>query len=313
MKKRLDRTENISKIIDACIPEKIGSGMHYVVLLFLTALMCITAVYWVSQFFFVTVHAPMLVASMGAAAVLMFASPASPMASSWAFLVGNSLSAIVGVTAFLCFGNTPFGAGVAVATAILIMHFTHSMHPPGGATALFAVVGGSLVEQLGYYYLLFPVLLNVSVFFIVVRLHRFYLKNRQKNLQYASKLHEAIIPHVDKFKQQAHGEFIRTDIEQAIKMVGGNPDVSLDYLYQLFENTLTHAQVRKLDHMGFKPLKINPPIVYFGDDLKKIIASKASFEEHTPVVSSFANSKITGGRPALMDDERSVEEESEES
>jgi CBS-domain-containing membrane protein len=41
---------------------------------------------------------------------------------------------------------------------VLCMHLTRTMHPPGGATALIAVVGGDHLRALGYWYLLFPVL-----------------------------------------------------------------------------------------------------------------------------------------------------------
>ncbi len=41
------------------------------------------------------------------------------------------------------------------------------MHPPGGATALVAVVGGSEIEELGFQFVLTPVALNVTVISIV--------------------------------------------------------------------------------------------------------------------------------------------------
>ena len=48
-------------------------------------------------------------------------------------------------------------SSVAVATAIALMHATKTLHPPGGATALIAVIGGEKVHELGYLYVIIPV------------------------------------------------------------------------------------------------------------------------------------------------------------
>jgi CBS-domain-containing membrane protein len=47
-------------------------------------------------------------------------------------------------------------ASVAVATAIALMHATRTLHPPGGATALVAVVRSPDVHALGFLYVLVP-------------------------------------------------------------------------------------------------------------------------------------------------------------
>jgi len=65
--------------------------------------------------------------------------------------------------------QAPAAAAIAVSSAILLMHLTRSMHPPGGATALIAVVGGDSIRELGYLYAVFPVLLG-SVILLVVAL-----------------------------------------------------------------------------------------------------------------------------------------------
>jgi CBS-domain-containing membrane protein len=55
---------------------------------------------------------------------------------------------------------------VAVATAITLMQLTHTLHPPGGATALIAVIGSSPVYDMGWGYL-FPVLMGATVLLLV--------------------------------------------------------------------------------------------------------------------------------------------------
>jgi CBS domain-containing membrane protein len=105
--------------------------------------------------------------SMGAAAVLLFAVPHGPLSQPWALLGGNILSAIAGVSCALVFENPYVAGGVAVGSAIAVMHVARCIHPPGGATALAAVIGGPGIHALGYGYVLMPTLLNVCVLLVI--------------------------------------------------------------------------------------------------------------------------------------------------
>jgi CBS domain-containing membrane protein len=58
-------------------------------------------------------------------------------------------------------------AALAVSLAIVVMHFTRTLHPPGGATALIAVIGGQKVHDLGYIYVLSPVLTSAMLMLLV--------------------------------------------------------------------------------------------------------------------------------------------------
>lgn len=111
--------------------------------------------------------AAMVVASMGASAVLLFAVPHGPLSQPWPMLGGHVLSALVGVTAARTIGSTELAAAVAVGAAIGLMHVGRCIHPPGGATALTAVIGSTAVHDLGYGFVLRPVLLNVAVMLAV--------------------------------------------------------------------------------------------------------------------------------------------------
>lgn len=82
--------------------------------------------------------APLLIAPIGAAAVLVFVFPASPMAQPWPVFGGNVLSALVGLAVHALLPESPWSAGLSVAGAIAVMSVTRSLHPPGGACALFA-------------------------------------------------------------------------------------------------------------------------------------------------------------------------------
>lgn len=107
-----------------------------------------------------------VVPSMGAATVLLFAVPHGPLSQPWALFVGNALSAAVGVSCALIINNILVAAALAVGIAIGLMHLTRSIHPPGGATALAAVIGGEAVRDLGYWYVFAPTLLNCCIIFV---------------------------------------------------------------------------------------------------------------------------------------------------
>lgn len=104
--------------------------------------------------------ASMLIASMGASAVLLFAVPHGQLSQPYPVIVGHLFSACIGVTCAKFIPFVPLAAGCAVGLAILAMHQFKCIHPPGGATALTAVVGGPAIKALGYGFAVFPVLLN---------------------------------------------------------------------------------------------------------------------------------------------------------
>lgn len=100
----------------------------------------------------------LMIGSFGASAVLIYGAVDSPLAQPRNLIGGHFLSALVGVAALQIFsGQLWLAAPLAVATAIAVMQLTNTLHPPGGATALIAVIGGEEVHQLGYLYCLFPV------------------------------------------------------------------------------------------------------------------------------------------------------------
>lgn len=104
-----------------------------------------------------------VIASMGASAVLLFAVPHGQLSQPWPVLAGHGLSAAIGVLCARYLGPGWISAGCAVGLAIAVMHQLKCIHPPGGATALTAVVGGDAVQALGFQYVLWPVLINAVI------------------------------------------------------------------------------------------------------------------------------------------------------
>lgn len=116
---------------------------------------------------------PLLVAPMGASAVLVFAVPASPLAQPWSVIGGNTLSAAVGLLVAHFVPEPVLATGLAVSLAILVMSITRCLHPPGGAAALMAVLGGGTVDAWGPLFPIMPVLLNAIVLAIAgIAFHR---------------------------------------------------------------------------------------------------------------------------------------------
>ena len=104
-----------------------------------------------------------IVASMGASAVLLFAVPHGQLSQPWPVLTGHFVSAVIGISCARYVPDIAFAAALAVGASIAAMHFLKCIHPPGGATALTAVLGGSAIHELGYSFVVFPVLSNSVV------------------------------------------------------------------------------------------------------------------------------------------------------
>jgi CBS domain-containing membrane protein len=120
-------------------------------------------VYFCNRFVGAPQAGALLVASMGASAVLLFALPHGPLSQPWAVIGGHGSSAVVGVAWATLVSDLPIAAALAVGSSIALMQVLRCVHPPGGATALSAVIGGPTVHALGMRYVLTPVLLNAMV------------------------------------------------------------------------------------------------------------------------------------------------------
>jgi CBS-domain-containing membrane protein len=107
-----------------------------------------------------------VIASMGASAVLLFAVPHGPLSQPWPVLAGHLLSAVIGVTCAQAIADPMLAAACAVGLAIGTMQQLKCIHPPGGATAFTAVMGGPAIHELGYRFVLFPVLINAAAMIV---------------------------------------------------------------------------------------------------------------------------------------------------
>lgn len=115
-----------------------------------------------------TVTQLFLIGSLGATAVLIYGAPMAEFSQPRNLVGGHVLSALVGVTiAKFLSGDLLLASAIAVSISIALMHLTRTLHPPGGATALIAVIGGDAITNLGYYYVISPVLLGSVIMLLV--------------------------------------------------------------------------------------------------------------------------------------------------
>jgi len=180
-----------------------------------------------------TPEVSLLVAPMGASAVLLYAVPASPLAQPWPVFGGNTVSAIVGIAAAQLIGHSALAAGIAVSVAILLMSVLRCLHPPGGACALLAVLGGPAVLSQGYGFALMPVALNAGAMVVFA-----YAFHRVSGHSYPHRAMKAA-PTLEAVR------LLRDDIDAALAELGETFDVSREDLEALLASAERHADVRR--------------------------------------------------------------------
>ncbi|MGK0441924.1 MAG: CBS domain-containing membrane protein [Pseudohongiellaceae bacterium] len=105
----------------------------------------------------------LVLASTGASAMLLFGLPHSPVSMPWNVIGSHLVSAIVGISCYLFIPNEILASSASIGIAMLAMHSLRCMHPPGGATAITAVIGGADVHALGYAFVIVPVFFNAII------------------------------------------------------------------------------------------------------------------------------------------------------
>ena len=180
----------------------------------------------------------LIVASMGASAVLLFAVPHGPLSQPWALFGGHLISACIGVSCYLLIDNLFVAAACAVGLAITTMHYLRCIHPPGGATALTTVVAGPAVHALGYQYVLTPVLINVLVILLVAIVFNYGFPWRRYP---AALMHyrerKTVIP-----QNEQEPVLSRTELEHALQQMNMVVDVSRDDLEKIYHLARNRVQ-----------------------------------------------------------------------
>lgn len=182
---------------------------------------------------------PLLLAPMGASAVLLFAVPASPLSQPWSIIGGNLVSALVGVACIRTIGDPIGAATVAVPLAIAAMFYLRCVHPPSGAIALTAVLGGTSVHGLGYWFVLTPVGLNSLALLLSAWAYHRLTRHRYPHRAAAT---AAVAP-------ARRTGFTRADLDDVLAQRSELLDVEPEDLQALFSEVEMRAYRRHMQHL----------------------------------------------------------------
>lgn len=209
----------------------------------LGAFVGILAVYGFSHWYLEDVGALLMLASMGASAVLLFAVPHGALSQPWAVIGGHLVSAAVGVSCQKLFPGSIWTPALAVGLAVAAMHYLRCIHPPGGATALVAVIGGASVHSVGYHYMITPVALNaVTLVAMAVLFNSFFAwrrypahwNHRQDRRKHAPPTARSIT-------------LSQEDLAAAMKQLNSYVDITTEELVELTQLAREHAE-QQIEH-----------------------------------------------------------------
>lgn len=182
----------------------------------------------------------LIVTSMGASAVLLFAAPHSPLSQPWPVLGGHMLSSAIGITCALFIDDMLTAAALAVALSIAVMYYLRCLHPPGGAAALAVVMGGHAVHSLGYAYLVTPLLLNVLILLSVAILFNAPFKHRRYPLWLAQA--DSAEEKQEKPESARKAAINHSDLVYAFSQIDTFLDVSEEDLLRIYDLATNHAR-----------------------------------------------------------------------
>lgn len=190
----------------------------------------------------------MIVASMGASAVLLFAVPHGPLSQPWHLVGGHSISAVVGVSCAMVIPNELLAASLAVGLSVATMYYLRCIHPPGGATALTAVVAGDAVHAMGFQFVLTPVLINVVVILLVAIIFNALVPSRR----YPAALHYKGDKDVDELQIPSMASISHQDFVYALSEIDNLIDISERDLIKIYDIATKQSQSSRISVENIK-------------------------------------------------------------
>ncbi len=217
----------IKQLIGFISTDPVNLSLKAKLLAVLASFTAILIVAWITQVSGFNAASPILVASMGASAVLLFIVPHSPLSQPWPLVGGHTLSATIGMFCVQLIPDTIWVAACAAGLSILVMLLLRCLHPPAAATALTPVLAGVPIVSLGYSFVLIPVGINVLIIlFMAIILNRWILNNNYPTMPACAPANINIEP------EQLTG-ISDTDLKHALKNMDTFMDVSLEDLSKL--------------------------------------------------------------------------------
>lgn len=178
-----------------------------------------------------------IISSMGASAVLLFAVPHGALSQPWPVFGGHMLSAFIGITCVQFLPADIWTAGLAVGLAVAAMYYLKCIHPPGGASALTAVVGGDAVLEINYGFLLSPLLINVAAILLIAVGFNALFNWRRYPAHFNTR-------HSEQAVMVPVSDYVLTteDFHAAIEELDSFVDITEEGLTELLEKAKLHAQ-----------------------------------------------------------------------
>ena len=200
-----------------------------------------------------------LIAPLGASALLVFAVPASPMAQPWALVMGNGVSALIGVACARWMDDALLAGPIAVGLSIAAMFALRCLHPPGGAMALFAVLG----HATAFTFVLFPAL-SGSILLVLAAMAYNTLTGRSYPHAPLARVASPVAG-----ASGLAGRFSMADIDAVLANYNQVIDVSREDLETLLGQAQAVAYQRKLGDIRCADV-MSPQVVtvQFGDSLE---------------------------------------------
>lgn len=210
----------------------------------LAAFVAILLVGYVSSIYISGIGLPIMVASMGASAVLLFAISHSPLSQPWPLVGGNLIPALIAVTCGKLVPDLIFAAAISLALSLFVMQILRCLHPPGGALALIPLFGDASVHELGYRFVLEPVGLNLLILLVLGFIFNNLLPGRHYPLSATPVSH-------DIHKHEDPGSLDRLsvnqeDVHNALKQMNTFLDVSEEDLNTVYKMAEMQTYRRKM-------------------------------------------------------------------
>jgi len=169
---------NISQLVRFITVDPVNLSLKGKLLSVISSFSSILIMALVTQKLSIGTAYPIIVASMGASAVILFIIPNSPLAQPWSFFGGQLISAIIGVACAQWFTDIALASACAVGGSIFAMLLLRCLHPPGAATAIAPILSGDPISSLGYGFVLMPVGLNVLIMLVMaILINRWLLRH----------------------------------------------------------------------------------------------------------------------------------------
>lgn len=180
-------------------------------------------------------HHLFIITSMAASATLLYVTPHSPLAQPWNLIGGHMVSAFSGLLCGAFIADQTLAAGAAVGLAILLMQQLKCLHPPGGATALVMVIGGTQLHGIDWQWSVYIVAINAGFSLLLALALNNLLPGRRYPMA-ATATSTQSLP-ID-----------RADLDWALEQIDSVIDVSEEDLEEIYRLAAQHAGTRHKVH-----------------------------------------------------------------